>query len=62
MDVLHKISFWLLVIGGLNWLLYVLGWEVGGVLLGGMDAMLAQVVYVVVGLAALFEVFYFFKK
>ncbi|MBI4121195.1 MAG: DUF378 domain-containing protein [Parcubacteria group bacterium] len=62
MDVLHKISFWLLVVGGLNWLLFVLGWEVGGVLLGGMDAMLAQVVYIAVGLAALFEIFYFFKK
>jgi len=56
MKWLHKIAFTLLLIGGLNWLLWGLfGWEIGS-LLGGMDGSLAKVVYVLVGLAAIAEV------
>jgi uncharacterized membrane protein YuzA (DUF378 family) len=52
----HMITFILLVIGGLNWLLYaVAGWEVGA-LLGGMDSTLAKAIYVLVGLSAIYEV------
>ncbi len=52
---IHMITFILLVIGGLNWLLFaVAGWEVGS-LLGGMDSMLAKTIYVLVGLSAIYE-------
>lgn len=62
MHGLHKVSFWLLVIGGLNWLAFaLLGWEIGQ-FFGGMDNIVSRVIYIVVGLAALFEVFYFFQK
>ena len=56
MKWLHKIAFILLVVGGLNWLLWGLfGWEIGSVL-GGMTGWLATVVYVLVGLSAIYEV------
>ena len=51
------VTFILLVIGGLNWLLVGLGagWEVGQ-LFGGMSATISRVIYVLVGLAAIVEV------
>ncbi len=56
MKALHLISFVLLVIGGLNWLLVGLfGWDIGQ-LFGGMDAVISRVIYILVGLAAIFEV------
>lgn len=56
MKALHLISFILLVIGGLNWLLVGLfGWDIGQ-LFGGMDAVISRVIYILVGLAAIFEV------
>ena len=52
---LHKITFILLVIGGLNWLLVGLaGWDIGN-LFGGQGAMLSRVIYILVGLSALYE-------
>lgn len=54
---MHKLTFILLVIGGLNWLLVgVLGWDVGQ-LFGGVDAVVSRVVYILVGLSALYEIF-----
>ena len=54
---MHKLAFILLVIGGLNWLVFGLtGWDVGQ-LLGGMNSMVAKIVYVIVGLATLYEIF-----
>lgn len=53
---MHMISFILLIIGGLNWLLVgVAGWDVGQ-LFGGMEAIVSRVVYILVGLAAIYEV------
>ena len=50
------ITWLLLVIGGLNWLVWALfGWDVGQ-LLGGMDSAVAKVVYVLVGLSAIVEI------
>lgn len=50
---MHKLSFILLVIGGLNWLLVGLfKWDIG-VLFGGQEAVVSRVIYVLVGLAAL---------
>ena len=55
MKGLHFIAFLLLVIGGLNWLLLALfGWEIGQ-LFGGMDATVSKIIYVLVGLSALYE-------
>ena len=57
MKALHMVTFLLLVVGGLNWLLVgVAGWDVGQ-LFGGQGAMLSRVIYVLVGLSALVELF-----
>jgi uncharacterized membrane protein YuzA (DUF378 family) len=54
---MHKITFILLVVGGLNWLLVgVLGWDVG-VLFGGQAAIISRIIYILVGLSALYEIF-----
>lgn len=56
MKVLHIVAFLLVVIGGLNWLvLAVSGWDIGE-LFGGQDASPAKAVYILVGLAAVYEV------
>lgn len=47
------VAFTLLVIGGLNWLLLGLfGWEIGA-LFGGQAALVSRVIYVLVGLSAI---------
>lgn len=54
MGWLHKIAFVLVVIGGINWLLLaVLGWEIGQIF-GGMSAPISQIIYVLVGLSAIY--------
>lgn len=53
---MHKVAFILLVVGGLNWLLQGLfGWEVGE-LFGGQAAMISRIIYVLVGLSAVYEI------
>lgn len=57
MKGLHMVAFILLIVGGLNWLLVGLfAWDVG-VLFGGQMAVISRIIYVLVGLAALVEVF-----
>lgn len=57
MKGLHMVTFVLLVVGGLNWLLVGLfSWDVGE-LFGGMSATVSRAIYVLVGLSALYEVF-----
>ncbi len=52
---MHKLSFFILVLGGINWLLLgVIGWEIGQ-LFGGSGAVVSRIVYVIVGLAAIYE-------
>jgi uncharacterized protein len=54
---LHKLAFILLVIGGLNWLLVgVIGWDVGEIF-GGQTAVISRIIYVLVGLSAIYEMF-----
>lgn len=56
MKILHYVAFTLVVVGGLNWLLVgVAGWDLG-MLFGGQDALVSKVVYVLVGLAAVWLV------
>lgn len=50
---MHKVTFILLVIGGLNWGLEVFGYGIGNYL----PATASMVVYVLVALSALYEVF-----
>ena len=57
MKSLHMLTFLLLVVGGLNWLLMgVWGWDISN-WLGGMGSTLARAIYVLVGLAAIVEIF-----
>jgi len=52
MKILHFVTFLLLVIGGLNWLLVGLfGWDLG-MLFGGQGALVSRVIYILVGLSA----------
>lgn len=53
---LHTISFILLVVGGLNWLLVGLfQWDIG-IFFGGQEATVSRVIYVLVGASAIYEV------
>ncbi|OHA84959.1 MAG: hypothetical protein A2408_02770 [Candidatus Yonathbacteria bacterium RIFOXYC1_FULL_52_10] len=56
MKALHMIAFILLIVGGLNWALTAFGWNVVEMLSGGEMGTFAKTVYVLVGLAALYEV------
>ncbi|MDD5318327.1 MAG: DUF378 domain-containing protein [Candidatus Pacebacteria bacterium] len=57
MKATHMIAFILLAIGGLNWLLVGLfGWDIGQIF-GGQAAAISRIIYVLVGLSALFEIF-----
>lgn len=54
---IHKLAFILLIIGGLNWLLVgLVGWDVGE-LFGGQGAIVPRIIYILVGIAALSELF-----
>jgi uncharacterized membrane protein YuzA (DUF378 family) len=54
MKALHNISFILLIIGGLNWLLVGLfKWDISA-WLGGMDSVVSRIVYILVGLSAIY--------
>ncbi len=55
MNKLHSVAFILLVIGGLNWGLDALGFNVVNLLLGSWPVV-AKIVYLLVGLAAIYEV------
>ena len=53
---MHMVTFTLLIIGGLNWLVLGLsGWDIG-VLFGGQMAVVSRVIYILVGLSALYEI------
>ncbi len=57
MKAMHMVTFLLLVVGGLNWLLVgLLKWDVG-MIFGGQEATISRIVYILVGLSALFEIF-----
>lgn len=55
MKALHMIAFILLVVGGLNWGLSALGYNVVNMLLGSWP-MVEKIVYLLVGLSAILEV------
>lgn len=49
---LHKVAFVLLIVGGLNWLLEAFGVGIGEFL----PSALSMVIYVLVGLSAIYEI------
>ncbi len=56
MKTLHMITFLLLVIGGLNWLLVGLfGWDIGNIF-GGQTAIISRIIYALVGISAIYEI------
>lgn len=55
MKALHLLTVILLVVGGLNWGLTAFGWNVVEMLLG-VGTVATKTVYVLVGLAALYEI------
>ena len=55
MKGLHKITFILLIIGGLNWGLQALGWNLVDSLLGSWPQVV-MIVYLLVGLSAIYEI------
>ena len=56
MKAMHSVSFILLVIGGLNWLLVGIGgWDLVAMVLGA-GSMLSRIVYILVGLSAVYLV------
>lgn len=57
MKGLHGVTFILLIIGGLNWLVQGLfSWDIG-MIFGGQEAFISRIIYILVGLAALYELF-----
>jgi hypothetical protein len=62
MNAVDLVAFVLVVVGGLNWGL--VGWFQYNLVdsLFGVDSMLARVIYGLVGLAAVYLVFSFWKK
>ena len=53
----HAVTSILLIVGGLNWLLQGLfGWDIGQIF-GGQDAAVSRIIYVLVGISAVIELF-----
>ena len=55
MKGLHMTAFILLVVGGLNWGLTALGYNVVNMVLGSLGPV-ETIVYILVGLAAIYEI------
>lgn len=53
---LHMVAWILLVVGGLNWLLVAFDWNLVEALLGSWPSVV-KLVYILVGLSALLELF-----
>lgn len=62
MRALNLITLLLVIVGGLNWLLVgIADFDLVAALFGGQDTALATIVYVLVGLSALWQLVPFFK-
>lgn len=56
MRALNLITLLLIIIGGVNWLLVgVAQFDLVAAIFGGQDAALARIVYILVGLSALYQ-------
>ena len=54
--MIHKITFTLLVVGGLNWLLEAFNYGIGNWVMASWWETLVMVVYILVGLSAIYEI------
>ena len=60
MKALNMIALVLVIIGGINWgLVGLFQFDLVAAIFGGQDATLARVVYVLVGLAAIYAIYLF---
>lgn len=60
MKALDNIALTLLIVGGLNWLLVGLfEFDLVASLFGGQEALLSKIVYILVGLSALYSLKFF---
>ncbi|MCI2254882.1 DUF378 domain-containing protein [Domibacillus indicus] len=56
MKALDSVALILLIVGGINWLLVgLLQFDLVASIFGGQDALLARIVYILVGLSALYS-------
>ena len=63
MRVMNKTALALVIIGAINWLLVGLfKFDLVGALFGGMDSLIARIIFVIVGLAGLWCITFFFDK
>lgn len=63
MHSLNLITLCLIIVGGLNWLLVGLfQFDLVASIFGGQDAMLARIIYILVGLSAIWQLNIFFKS
>lgn len=56
MKALGTLAIWLLIIGGINWgLVGLMGydWDLVAKIFGGVDGVIARIVYILVGLSGL---------
>jgi len=57
MKALNLITLLLIIVGGINWLLVgAFQFDLVAALFGGQDAALARIVYVLVGISALYQI------
>jgi uncharacterized membrane protein YuzA (DUF378 family) len=62
MKALNLITLLLVIIGGINWLLVgAFQFDLVAAIFGGQDAALSRIVYVLVGLSALYQLVPFFR-
>ena len=62
MKALNLITLLLVIVGGINWLLVgAFQFDLVAALFGGQDGAIARIVYVLVGLSALYQLVPFFK-
>ncbi|KRM96472.1 hypothetical protein FC19_GL000766 [Liquorilactobacillus aquaticus DSM 21051] len=60
MKTLDSVALGLLIIGGLNWLLVGLfNFDLVAAIFGGQTAILSRIIYVIVGLCALYSLKFF---
>jgi uncharacterized membrane protein YuzA (DUF378 family) len=62
MKALNLVTLLLIIIGGLNWLLVGLfQFDLVAAIFGGENALLSRIVYVLVGISALYQLLPFFR-
>lgn len=62
MKAINLVTLLLIIIGGINWLLVgAFQFDLVAAIFGGQDAALARIVYVLVGLSAIYQLVPFFR-